>query len=220
MTKEKEPADAPKGEAKEAVVSAEKQIDVRDEQDRRVIIFASVLILLLTAPVFLSVQDDRSFWRMTRHDDTGRAILIAIFGWPFCVGILGMMRGLQKKAPGKVILGIATVYTSLQTLAGAALITMILLFGQRDERSLPVWLSAVAPLMAIGLVVRSFYRKGWQRWQHLMAPLALLALMIVVCLAGVERRSVEHVSQGGWVFLFATAALVPFIGTTVVSKPR
>jgi len=214
MTKEKDTADATQTEASKA----EKQMDGRDDQDRRVIIFASVLVVLLAAPVFLPVEDDRSLWRLTRHDDTGKAILVAIFGWPVCLGILGLIRALQKKAPGKVLLGIATVYTSLQILAATALMAMILWFGQRDERSLVVGLAAIAPLMAIGLVVRSFYRTGWQKWQHIMAPIALLALMIILCMVGIERRSLEHTSQGGWVFLFATAALVPFIGTTLVSK--
>lgn len=229
MTKEQEPvADAAHEETKEAAVSSEKQenasaetanpVDLRDEQDRRVIIFASLLLLLLVAPMFLPVERDRSLWRMTRYDSTGRFILLGIFGWPVFSSIAAFIRGLQKKVPGKVFLGVATTLTSLQTLAGTALVTMVLLFGRGNERSFPVWLGAIAALLAIGMVVRSFFRTSWQRWQHLIAALALLAVMVVLILAGVEGGRIDRTSSGGWVFLFGTAALVPFIGTTVVSR--
>ena len=95
---------------------------------------------------------------------------------------------------------------------------MLLAFERHAAESPFVWLGAASTVAAVGMVVRSFFRRGWQRWQHLMAPIALLALMIVLMIAGIERRAVEQVVQGGWGFLFATAALVPFAGRTILSR--
>lgn len=224
MTKKKKmTADEPKvDETNVEAVAKEKPLekveDLLDEQDRRVVIVASVFLVLLVAPVFLPVQSERSLWRMTRHDDTGRAILGAIMGWPALLGVFGLIRGWRKRLPGKVLVGFATTFASLQTLAGLALMAMLLWFGRGDERSWPVFLAALFPLLGAGLVVRSFSRTGWQRWQHLMAPIALLAAMIVMCLFGAEPNAINRAEQGGWVFLFATAALLPFVGTVVRSK--
>ncbi|HRI71885.1 MAG TPA: hypothetical protein PK156_46955 [Polyangium sp.] len=231
MTKENETPDA---EAKaetaesEAEVLPEKRndaakvktppVDEQEEGHRRAVIFASFLLIALAAPVFAPVDGERSLWRMTRHDDTGRFLLGIVFGWPICLGILGIVRGFRRRLPGKTMMGIATTLTSIQTLGGLALIGMLLAFGHREKESPLVWLGAATAIAAVIAIVRSFVRTGWHRWQHLMAPLALLALMIVLVLAGTERRAVEHVSGGGWIFLFATAALFPFAGATLVAR--
>jgi hypothetical protein len=215
MTKEKDAAQGvPNVETKDLASDAQ----VREDQDRRAIIFASLFLLLLVGPVFLPVEGDRSLWRMTRHDSTGRVLIGAILGLPIFLGIMGIVRGLRRSVPGKTLIGIATVLTAIQTLAGLALVVMLLLFERRATESPFIWLGTVSVLVAVGVIVRSFFRTGWQRWQHLMAPMGLLALMIVLTLAGVERNSIDRVSLGGWVFLFATAALVPFVGMTLVSR--
>jgi hypothetical protein len=215
-------------DAKDKLVSSEKPIaapkdaaldaNSRDEQDRRTILFASVVFVFLAAPVFLAMEGDRSFWRLTRHDTTAQAILVVVFGWPVCLGIVGFLRAWRRKVPGKGLIGVATAFTTIQTLAAAVLFGMLMWEGHRESRSPLVWLGAVAAALAIAMVVRSFFRTGWQRWQSIMAPIALLAVMIVLILAGVDHNAMEHVAQGSWVFLFATAALIPFIGTTLFAR--
>ncbi len=225
MTKEKKTS---KTASEKTSVSSEKPMpapatpsndaNAADERNRRVVIFASILLILLAAPVFLPVQDDRSLWRMTRHDSTGKFLIGAILGWPVCLGIIGMIRGLRKSVPGKVLIGIATGLTAFQTLAGLALIAMLLAFERHAAESPFVWLGAASSIAAIAVVVRSFFRSNWLRWQHLMAPIALLALMIVLCIAGLEPNAIERVSDGGWGFLFATVALLPFVIRTLGSR--
>ena len=225
MTKKNKKPDAEaNAQASEAEVSPKKQgvvatpVDEQEEGHRRAVIFASIWLIVLAAPVFMAVDGERSLWRMTRHDDTGRFLLGIIFGWPVCLGIIGLVRGLRRRLPGKVMMGMATTLTSIQTLGGLALVAMMLAFGYREKESPLVWLGAATAIAAVITIVRSFVRTGWHRWQHLMAPLALLALMVVLVMAGTERRAVEHVSGGGWMFLFATAALFPFAGMTLTSK--
>jgi hypothetical protein len=182
------------------------------------IIFASVLFLLLIAPVFLPVEGNRSLWRATRYDSTGRVILAGMFGWPVCLGVLGLVRGLKRNVPGKVLIGVGTTLTSLQTLAGAALMFMILGSEYSESRSPLVWLGAAVLLVAMGTIVRSFFRTGWQRFQDVMAAFALLVVMIVLAFAGTEARTVARVAVGGWLFLFASAALLPFAVVTLASR--
>lgn len=193
-------------------------VDIQDEQDRRVIVFASILFVLLAGPVVLPMEGERSLWRMTRHDDTGRAILLAIFTWPVFLGITSFVRGLRRRVPGKVLMGIATTFTSLQILAGIALVSMVLAFERKAVMSLPVWLGAFATLMTVFFLIRSFFYDGWARWQQIMVPLALLAVTVVLLMAGLEPRALERTALGGRVFLFAAAALLPFIGTTLALK--
>jgi hypothetical protein len=229
MTKEKEIAVAvPQTDKKDTLVSSEKSMNVptdssrganvRDDKDRRVIIFASILLIALAMPVFLPVQGERSLWQMTRYDSMGRVLICAILGWPVCLGLIGIVQGLRKNAPEKALLVIATTLTAIQTLAGVALTAMCLAFERRAAESPFVWLAAASTVLAVGTVVRSFFCTGWQRLQHLMVPIALLALLIVLLIAGIERSAVERVSDGGWAFLFATAALVPFVARTLASR--
>ncbi len=228
-TNEKEPAgETSQNATKEALVSVEKpvvtgtgpSIDINgpDDQNRRVVIFASILLIALATPVFLPVQGERSLWQMMRYDSTGRVLIGAILGWPVCLGVIGILRGLRKNVPGRALIAIATTITAIQSLAGLALVVMLLAFERRAVDSPFVWLGAASTVAAVGLVVRSFFRTEWQRWQHLMAPIALLAMMIVFMIAGVERNTIERVSEGGWGFLFATAALVPFAGRTFLLR--
>jgi hypothetical protein len=229
MTKQKKStAKAPPLDTKEALVSSEKpvatsadpssEVHARDEQNRRVVIFASILLVLLAVPVFLPVEGNRSLWGMTRYDSTGKVLIGAIFGWPVCLGVLGISRGLRKNVPGKILIGIATGFAAVQTLAGLALVAMLLAYERHAIKSPLVWFGAACTVAAVGIVVRSFFRTGWLRWQHIMAPIGLLAAMIVLCIAGLAPNAIERASDGGWGFLFATAALVPFIGRTIVSR--
>lgn len=192
--------------------------DIRDDQDRRVVIFASMLLILFAIPIFGAVQDGRSLWRMTRYDSTGRFLILAILGWPISLGFIGIVRGLRKKLPGKILIGVATAFTAIQTLAGLALCAMLLAFERHAIESPFVWLAAASSVTAIAVIVRSFFRNGWQRWQHIMVPIALLALMIFLSIVGIERNALERVAEGGWGFLFTTAALLPFVIRTLVPR--
>lgn len=193
-------------------------IDLRSEQARRVIIFASALLVLLAAPVFLPVEGERSFWYMARHDATGRVILVGIFGWPVCLGSFGIVRGLKRTVPGKVLIGIGTAVTSMQALGTAALVAMIMRLEYRDARAAYIWAGVAALTLALGAIARSFFLSGWQRFQHIMATMALLAMTIVLELAATEPRAIARVAIGGWLFFFATAALVPFAAITLTSR--
>lgn len=191
---------------------------LRDEQDRRAIVFAAPFFLMFAAPMFLDMDGDRSFWRMTRHEPGARVLLLALFSWPVCLGLLAFWRGIRRRLPGKGLTGLASTMTSLYTLAGAALTVLVLVFERRSEQSPLVWVAVVVASLAVGSVVRSFFHTGWRRWQFLMAPMVLLATMIVLLIAVAEPRSIERAEQGGWVFLFGTAALLPFVGTTWLRK--
>jgi hypothetical protein len=231
MTKEQEPVvDAAKSESKEALVSSEKPAiapaaavgltDALDEQERRLIIFGSVFLVLLAAPLVLPAERGESLWYNARYDEVEQAICVGIFGWPIFLGITSFWRGIRRKVPGKILVGMATLFTSLQVLATAALLAYVFSRGGRDAKTPYMWIGAVMTASSIAVVIRSFYRTGWQRWQHIMAALALLAVTIVLFLAGITRGRVSDVPSGTWVFLFAAAALVPFIRATVMSRKR
>ncbi|MBK9259560.1 MAG: hypothetical protein IPM54_06940 [Polyangiaceae bacterium] len=193
-------------------------IDLRSEQDRRVIIFASALLMLLAAPVFLPVERDHSFWYMARHDATGRVMLIGIFGWPVCLGLFGIVRGLKRAVPGKILIGTSTAITLIQALGTGALVAMILKSEYRDAHAVYVWAGVAALTLALGAIARSFFVSGWRRFQHILATMALLAMTIVLELAATEPRAFVRVAMGGWLFFFATAALVPFAAITLTSR--
>lgn len=191
---------------------------LRDEQDRRAIVFAAPFFLMLAAPMFLDMEGDRSIWRMTRHETGARVFFLALFAWPVCLGLLAFWRGIRRRLPGKGLTGLATTMTSLYTFAGAAFTVLVFVLERRFEQSPLVWLAAVIVTLAVGSVVRSFFHSGWRRLQFLMAPMVLLATMIVLLIAVSNPRTIERAEQGGWVFLFGTAALLPFVATTWLRK--
>ncbi len=209
--------------AKNVKVLPEKQDDakldpataeqVRDEQDRRAIMFAAPFFLMLAAPMFMATEDGRSMWRMTRHEPGARALLSLIFAGPVCLGLLGLWRGLRRRVPERGLAIFGTVISSLYTLAGTAIVIIIFMFERRATESPWIWLSALMTTLCVGSVVRSFFHSGWRRWQLIASPIALLAVMLVLLFAAAEPRAIERADQGGWVFLFAAAGLVPFVGT-------
>ncbi len=197
---------------------ASSALELRQEQDRRMIIFASVLFLLLVAPLFLPIEGSRSVWHATRYHSTDRVIWVGLFGWPVCLGALGLVRGLKREVPGKVLIGVGTILTSVQTLASAALLYMILGSESSASRSPHVWLGAAALLVAMVTIVRSFFRTGWQRFQDIMAAFSLLVVMVMLAFVGTEPYAIEQVAVGGWLFVFASAALLPFAIVTLASR--
>lgn len=193
-------------------------VDVRDDQDRRTVIWAAIMLILLAAPMFLPAERDRSLWRMTRHDSTGRVIVLLMFGGPVFLGIMGLLRGLRRNVPKRAFLAFSSVLTCLFNLAAVAMMSMILIY-ERDAMESPlIWLGALSSLIGTFLFVRSFFRQKWQRYQHLLAAFAFMALMIVLTIAGAEPNALNRIEQGGWVFFFATAALAPFAFSTLLSK--
>lgn len=192
--------------------------DIRDEQDRRLVIWASILLLLSAAPIFLPTEGKRSLWYMTRHDSTGKVILLVTFGGPVFLGIMGLWRGLRRDIPKKALLAFSSILTCLFNLAAVALMSMILIYERRAAESPLIWLGALASLLGTFMFVRSFFRQNWQRYQHLLAAFAFLAMMIILAIAGSEPNALNRMGQGGWIFFFVTAALAPFAGSTLFSR--
>jgi hypothetical protein len=190
----------------------------RDEQDRRMVIWGSLLLFLLGAPVFLPTDGARSLWRMTRYDSTGRVILVLIFGGPVFLAIVGLLRGLRRHAPGKPLAILSSIMTCLYTLAAAAMISMILIYERRAIESPLIWLGAFASLAAIISLVRSFFAQRWRRYQHLLAAFGFLSIMIVLAIGGAEPRALVRMQEGGWIFVFAATALFPFSVSTLFGQ--
>lgn len=188
-------------------------VDVRDEQDRRTVVFAAPFFLMLAAPIFLAMENERSLWRMTRHDSIGRLLVLVIMAWPICLGLLGLSRGLRRREPGKWLLRLGTGLTLLYTLAGTALVIMIFLFERRAVESPIAWAAALFAIIAVAGVVRSFFQSGWRRWQFVGVPIALHATVLIMLFAGVEPNAIERIDDGGWVYMFGAGGLLPFVGT-------
>lgn len=223
MTTEKkaDSEEAAKASEKDKPVDSKTELsagDLRDEQDRRTVIWASILLILSAAPMFLPTERDRSLWRMTRHDSTGRVILLLMFGGPVFLGLMGLVRGVRRHAPQKVLMIFSSVMTCLFTLAAVAMMSMILIYERRAMESPLIWLGALASLLGTFMFVRSFFRHRWQRYQHLLAVFGLLALMIILAMVGAEPNALNRIEEGGWVFFFVTAALTPFVGSTLFSR--
>lgn len=192
--------------------------DVRDDQDRRTVIWAGILLILSAAPLFLPTERDRSLWYMTRHDSTGRAIVLLMFGGPVFLGIMGLWRGLRRNIPKKALLVFSSILTCLFNLAAVALMSMLLIYERRAAESPLIWLGALASLLGTFMFVRSFFRQNWQRYQHLLAAFAFLAMMIILAIAGSEPNALNRMGQGAWFFFFVAAALAPFAGSTLFSR--
>jgi len=213
--KSSEPSEKGKSADSTAVMTAEY---ARDEQDRRTVILGSILLILLGAPVFLPTEGERSLWRMTRHDSTGRVIIVLMFGIPVLLGIVGALRGFRRSVPKGVFLVFSSVMTCLFTLAGVAMMSMLLIYERRAVESPLIWLGALASLSATLTFVRSFFRQRWQKYQHLVAAFGFLTLMMILAIGGAEPRAMARIEDGGWVFLFATAALFPLAMSTLLSR--
>lgn len=193
-------------------------VDVRDEQARRTVVVSAPFFLILAAPIFLAMENERSLWRMTRHDSIGRVLVLAVLAWPICLGLLGLSRGLRRLEPGKWLMRLGTGVTSLYTLAGTALVSMIFLFEHRAVESPLAWGAVLLAIIAAGSLVRSFFYTGWRRWQFVAAPIALHAAVLVMLFAAVEPRAIERADEGGWLFLFGAGGLLPFVGTAWMRK--
>jgi len=196
--------------------------DINEERHRLVAIEASVPLVLLASPLFLPFDGNKSLLsQMLRYPEV-LVVALGIGFWPIFLGIVGAIRGRKREAPGKLLFGVPAVVLALISLVATGITGTVLvveLASERYHRFEPI----VVPFfllcaLALFVAVRAFWRKGFRRFNHLVACAWLLATAMVLGLFVSDSSMFSPPVAGEWVFLFAIAALAPLL--TFAFAPR
>ncbi len=189
-----------------------------DEPHRRLAIFSGVLMCLLGAPYVLPAQGSLSLWEMTERMWEPRWIFFGIFGWPALLGLLGIVRGLLRHKPGRLMLIAPSIITLLCALGTTGLMCMLLWSVNEARESLLEWVALFSALAALLMLARSRDAAGWHRFNHCTAAVALLFGVAAFGLAGSEAGVFVRPALGPWLSLIAVTALLPFVVVTMTAR--
>lgn len=187
------------------------EIDRREERFRQATIAAGAPMLLLFAPFLLPLEGGRSLYDELHRETLALAVMALGLGLPLALGAVSLWLGARRRAPGKVAFAVPAALQILVT-GGASVILAVLLAQQRRAREeVLVWLCLLVGAFALYLLVRGFFRRGFERWAQLIAGVALFQAEGALLVAIGEARWLALPELGAWLFLFALGVLGPVI---------
>lgn len=204
--------DAQPAEAK-AEATSEPKVDAAalraEEASRLATIAAAAPLMLLFAPFIAPLYRGRSIYDEVKREPLEAALFAAILLWPAALGAVGLVKGLRRRAPGKVASAVLLVLQALMTLAVSALIAYAISDRRRHQEDPLLWLAVLAGLAGLVVAVRGFWRAGFRRWTSLLAAVWLYYLQLGLVITSGEGYSFERPELGAWLGLFALAMLGP-----------
>lgn len=206
--------DAQAAEAK-AEANAEPKADAAvlraEEASRLATIAAAAPLVLIFAPFVAPLDRGRSLYDEVKREPLAIAVLGAICLWPAVLGVVGLVKGLRRRAPGKVASAVLLVLQALMSLGLSALIAYAISDRRRYQEDPLLWLGVLAGLAGLVVVVRAFWRAGFRRWTSLLAATWLFYLQWGLVATSGEGYSFERPELGAWLGLFAMAVLGPIM---------
>lgn len=185
-----------------------------EERARLGVSAASLPITLLAAPCFLPIAPGRSLLESGHYRPEAIATLIGLFAWPVLVGVVGFVRALQRRPPGKVAFGVPSLAVGGFAVLGAGAIAMAFLGnGHPRADELPMIIAAfVAWIGALAMIVRGLVRAGWQRWIQLVAAVWLVYAGALILMSAGRSRSLAAPPGGIWAVIFGLSAAAASLG--------
>ncbi|MDC0744438.1 hypothetical protein [Polyangium mundeleinium] len=187
-------------------------LDRSEERHRLVAMAAGVPLFLLCAPIVLPFGGPAS---LLEAADGGTAPVVLLAGLafpPLLAGVVGLVRGYKRVAPGRWLFGVPAVASTLLALGMVLVVTLLLLIEPTARYQPFVWVGLVGALGALGCLVRGFFRKGFHRFSHVVGGIWLCGLVLGVSLRFSPKPFFTAPSWGAGFFFFGLAALAPLVG--------
>lgn len=183
----------------------------REERYRLASVAAGAPLLLLAAP--LLAPDAHGRWPI--HDATREpsalVLAVGLLAWSLLTGTLSLTYGLRRRVPGTAAYAIPAVVYLLACGGIAFLAFAALLKVRRTSEGPAITAAAIACSAAVLVLIRGFFRGGWERWAQLVAGVWMghgtLSVLIVL---GADSPAADQ-PLGPWLLLFGLGALAPIV---------
>ncbi|TKC95266.1 hypothetical protein [Polyangium fumosum] len=186
--------------------------DRSEERHRLVAMAAGVPLFLLCAPIVLPFGGPQSLLEAA-DGATAPVVLLACLAFaPLVAGVVGLVQGTRRAAPGPWLFGVPAVASTLVALGMILVVTLLLLIEPTSRYQPFVWVGLGVALAALGCLVRGFFRKGFRRFSHVVGGIWLCGLVLGISLRFSPKPFFTAPSWGEGFFFFGLAALAPLVG--------
>ncbi len=190
-----------------------------EERHRLTVLAASGPLILLLAPMLLPLDDTGPILRLADRDPGVFALFVLLFAWPLLVGVVGLVRGRTRKAPGTALFAVPAVAQMLATLGLGLMLVQVLDNKRRARESIAIWAACALCAFTLYVLGRGFRRTGWTRFAQVIAGTWLVFFTGTLIVGSQARDLFDPPMSGGWVLLFALSAAAPAVGW-LVSRRR